>query len=297
MLWLVLAVACSLAVAAILKSSERQGLDRATVLTANYAVASAVSALLLLGGERSSGALRPEAGLVVLGVVTGALFIAGFYVFARAIRVAGMGTAAGVMRLAVVLPFLASWLVWGERPTDGQPVGLALAAAAFLLLTRPAAGPQRPDAGKAASGGGLRAAAVLGLLFLTGGLVDVAMKGFDEAFAAHSSRSLFLLLVFGVAFLIGLGLVAASARRTGRGPRGAALGWGAALGLVNYGSAAFLLRALAALPGTFVFPAHNVAVVLGAAVLGVLVWGERLSRANRLGLGLAAAALFFLTPK
>jgi drug/metabolite transporter (DMT)-like permease len=123
------------------------------------------------------------------------------------------------------------------------------------------------------------------------------MKGFDEAFVAGSSRPLFLLVVFGVAFLVGLALVVARGRREGRWPRAAAAGWGAVLGLANYGSADFILRALAELRGTFVFPANNVAVVMGAAVLGVLVWGERPSRSNALGLALAALALLFLAPK
>jgi multidrug transporter EmrE-like cation transporter len=34
--------------------------------------------------------------------------------------------------------------------------------------------------------------------------------------------------------------------------------------------------------------------VIGATLLGVFVWGERLSTANRIGLGLAALALVLL---
>src|SRR5690606_35242888 len=224
----------------------------------------------------------------------GVLFIAGFYVFAYAIRAAGMWLAAGVMRLSVVLPFLASWLVWGEAPAAGQLVGLALAGIAFILLARPAG---KPPEGGGADAGPQRRALALVLLFLAGGTADVAMKAFDEAFSAAGTRPFFLLLVFAVAFLVGLARVGAVGRRTGRWPRGAALGWGALLGLVNYGSADFILRALEGLPGTFVFPANNVAIVMGAAGLGVAVWGERLSRWNWLGLGVAALALVFLAPR
>ena len=46
--------------------------------------------------------------------------------------------------------------------------------------------------------------------------------------------------------------------------------------------------------GTVAFPANSVAIVLGAALIGRLVWGEHLSRANLAGLGLAAAALVLL---
>jgi hypothetical protein len=63
---------------------------------------------------------------------------------------------------------------------------------------------------------------------------------------------------------------------------------------VNYGSLEFLLRAIAALPGPFVFPANNIAIMILAAALGVAVWNERLTPANRWGLGLASLALILL---
>ncbi len=303
MVYLALAVACSLAIVAIFKHSERRGLDRIALLTVNYAVAFAVAGLLLgVGVEETVGGLGLHPGLLALGVWTGALFIGGFVLFSYAIRVAGMALATGVMRLAVALPFLASWLVWGEVPSAAQAVGLAVAGAAFFLIARreaPAsaghiAGASPEQAEPGAKPGAWRVAAVLLLLFLAGGVVDISMKAFDEVFAATSSRALFLLMVFGVAFGIGLVLVVHRGARTGLWPRGATVGWGVVLGLVNYGSAEFILQAIARLSGLFVFPVNNIAIVIGAALLGVLVWGERLSRANRLGLGLSVLALLLL---
>ena len=46
--------------------------------------------------------------------------------------------------------------------------------------------------------------------------------------------------------------------------------------------------------GTFVFPANNLAIMVLLAVLRVYLWGEYLSRANRLGIGLAIVALVLL---
>jgi multidrug transporter EmrE-like cation transporter len=105
---------------------------------------------------------------------------------------------------------------------------------------------------------------------------------------------LFLLLAFGVAFLIGAVMVGTRGLRNGEWPGGRTVGWGLLLGVVNYGSLEFLLRAVAVLPGPFVFPANNIAIMVLAAVLGVYLWGERLSLANRLGLGLAIVALILL---
>ncbi len=299
-----LAVACSLAIAVIFKLTERRGLDRVALLAVNYLAAFAVAAgLLAVGGAGGEMRLGLEPGLLALGVGLGALFIGGFVLFSYAIAVAGLALATATMRLAVALPFLASWLVWGEVPSVGQGAGLAVAGAAFVLITRPARAVEPEgaaetvpveDAGEKPAGAA-RTAGVLALLFLAGGTVDVAMKAFEETYAATNSSALFLLMVFGVAFLLGEISVVAGRVRRGRWPRRAVLGWGLVLGVVNYGSAEFILRALAALPGTFVFPVANVAIVAGAAVLGVAVWRERLSRLNALGLALAAAALVLLS--
>ncbi len=136
---------------------------------------------------------------------------------------------------------------------------------------------------------------VLALLFLAGGAVDINMKVFQEEFAGGGVPiSTFLLFVFGVAFAVGAIAVAVTGVRTGRWPSRQAWAWGVGLGLVNYGSAEFLLRALDQIKGTVAFPANSVAIVLGAALLGRFVWGEHLSRANVAGLGLAAAALVLL---
>ncbi len=304
MLFLLLAVSCSLAIGMIFKYTGRQQLDRVALLTVNYAVALGVAGVLVAAGApQVSGGLSAGVGLFALSVATGALFILGFFLLALATEVAGMSLAIGVMRVSVVIPFLASWWIWSEAPTPAQGAGLIVAGAAFFLIARkeqagipiepldePSALAARPEQ----TGPAGRAFVVLAALFLAGGLVDTLFKTFDELYAADNSRALFLLLVFGIAFLIGAALVGWKGLRQGVWPGGKTLVWGGVLGLVNYGSAEFFLQSVAQLKGPFVFPANNVAIMIGAALLGVLVWGEHLSRLNWLGLGLAAFALVLL---
>ena len=300
MLFLALAVCASLGIAVVFKVAERRDLDRTALLTVNYAAGAVLAAALQGIGE----AQAVTAGLALLGAAQGVLFIAGFWLFAYAIRLAGMGLATGVMRLSVVVPVLASWAIWAEAPSALQLGGLALAGGAFFLVARPAAEPPgklgppadgtRPGGGAAAPERG-RVLLVLALLFASGGCVDVLNKAFAEQYADAVSPSLFILFVFGVAFAVGVAVIAAQGARGGGWPDRAALGWGAGLGLLNYASVDFLLRALAVLDGPFVFPANSVAIVLGAALLGSVVWRERLSRANLAGLALASVALVLLT--
>lgn len=288
MLYLTLAVACSIGLAALFNLAERRQLDRTALLTVNYAAA-VILALALQGLEPIPAV---PVAFVGLGVTQGVLFIAGFWLFALAIRQAGMGLAAGVMRLSVVIPVLVSWSVWEERPSVLQLIGLGLAGVAFFLVARPASSSTRSGDERASA---LGTASVLGLLFLAGGMVDVLNKTFSIQYSDAVPTSAFLLLVFGVAFGVGAVLVLRRRLRIGQWPRGEVLGWGALVGVINYASADFFLHAIEVLPAPFVFPANNVAIVLGATFVGWIVWNERIRRINALGLAIALVALVLLT--
>lgn len=294
MIDLALAIACGLAIGMIFKHAARIGVDRVALLTVNYAAASLLSgAALLLGQSAAAGGLSAE--LVVLAVTTGVLFILGFFMLALATAVAGMSLATAVMRISVVIPFLASWVIWNETPSAYQAAGLAVAGAAFFMISHRRSSPDRPASIDARPPVGTpepsHVFAVLAVLFLVGGAVDTLMKTFDEVFADGHGRAGFMTLVFGVAFAVGV--VVSNVRRRS-GFDGAAAGWGLLLGAVNFGSVEFILQAIHALSGPFVFPANNIGLVIGGAVLGVWIWNEELSALNWTGLALAAAALILL---
>lgn len=284
MLFLILAVTCSIGIAALFNLAERRQLDRMALLTTNYAAAVG----LALGLQGATPMSVVPTALVGLGVAQGVLFIVGFWLFSLAIREAGMGLAAGVMRLSVVIPVLASWAIWREQATVVQILGLMLGGIAFFLVARPA------ESATTSSGSKLGAFGVLGLLFLTGGVVDVLNKAFAIEYSSTVPRPTFLLFVFGVAFAMGLGAVLVQGLRTGCWPNKAVLGWGTLIGLLNYGSADFFLLAIEILPAPFVFPANSIAIVLGATLVGWGVWQERIRRVNAIGLAMAVAALALL---
>ncbi|TVP55145.1 MAG: hypothetical protein EA351_11385 [Gemmatimonadales bacterium] len=298
MIFLALAIVCSTAIAVIFKLTEGR-YDRMALVTVNYAAAVGTASVVLAFDPPGRG-LAAEPPLLLLGGGLGVLFVAGFVLFSRAIGVAGISLATATMRLSVAIPFLASWLVWGEVPTVGQALGLGVAATAFLLISRPTPAPPLPSAsapspprspGLEAPTRPLLAFILLALLFLAGGLVDTTLKVFEEEFAAENSRALFLLVVFTVAFVVGSTVVVIRGLRSGRWPSTNVIGWGVLLGLVNYGSAEFMLLALGHIPGTVAFPVNNVAVVALATLLGMSLWREAFGAVHRVGLVLALAAL------
>ncbi len=279
--FLTLAVACSLSIGMVFKWAALRHLDRLRLLTVNYGTGAVLALLLWMAGEARGAMSLPLLGL---GLFTGALFIGGFFLLSLATERAGMGLALGVMRLSVVVPVAVSWSVWREVPTPLQQAGLVVACAALLLLAWPA------RAGRTV---GHRAGYVLMGLFAVGGVADVLLKTFDEQFSAHVPDAAYLALVFATACIIGCaGLLRRAAPESRAESRVYVAG--AALGVVNYGSAVFLLEAVARMRGTVVFPLNNIAIVVGSALLGRWVWNEPIGRRNRLGLACAVAALLLL---
>ncbi|PSQ96160.1 MAG: hypothetical protein BRD55_07810 [Bacteroidetes bacterium SW_9_63_38] len=300
MIELALAVACSVAIGMIFKHTGPRNIDRTVMLTVNYAAAVGVAVLLIgLGGRDVNAGLELSGDLLLLGGGVGALLIAGFYLLSYATDVAGMSLAVGVTRVSVVVPFLASWGVWNEVPSVAQGGGMVLAAVSFFLIAQKHRPPDSESGGLVVGADGRSgidwyAFGVLALTFCSGGAVDLSMKTFEEVYGAEHSRVLFLLLAFGGAFLVGVVVIAVRGLRGHRWGSGRAVGWGLLLGIVNYGSLEFILRAIAELPGPFVFPANNIAIMVASALIGVYVWSERLSWINRVGMALAVAALVLL---
>jgi len=323
MLYLVLAILCSVTIGVLFKYTGQQGIDRVALLTINYVAAVGVGVVLFAtGGSVVEGDLSLSAGMLGLSAFVGILLIAGFFLLSLATDLAGMSLALGVWRVSVVLPFLASWVIWAEPPSGWQGAGMALAAIAFFLIAQqspanaareenaaastPPTAPAKddPDAVSAApapvqtvaeEAPAVASFGVLLLLFLSSGAIDISLKTFSETYnAAQGEQAFFLLLSFGMAGVVGLVPVLAKGLRHGEWPTAAAYGWGTVLGIVNYGSLEFLLRALGVFPGTVVFPVNHLAIVLLGAVVGVFIFGEYLSRINRWGIALATVALVFL---
>ena len=73
--------------------------------------------------------------------------------------------------------------------------------------------------------------------------------------------------------------------------------FGIALGIVNYGSIYFLLKALRVngYESSSIFTIINVAIIALSTLMGLLIFKEKISKKNTIGIGLAIISIILIT--
>lgn len=302
MLYLLLAILCSAAIAIIFKLSEAKEMNRYVVLACNYLAASIVSGAFLLCERRETPwpasvglsaslreignalvrtkppALSDEAALVWavgLGLSVGLIFFLGFLYYQLSVRRHGVGLAGTFAKLGIFLPMVLSLIIWRDRPTDRQWTGITLAATAILAVNWP-----RRDKR-------FEWRLALILLGLFSGLAEFSAKIFEK-YGSMSFKSLFLLSTFATA------LVCAGTTAGVFGKRFSLrdVVTGLVLGLPNLFTAVFLIAALhAGVSAPVAYSAFGAGTIVIVTLAGALVWRERLGRREVAAIGLTIVAL------
>lgn len=272
MLALLIAIVCTTSFSLILRGTQRAGQDQFAVMAINYLVASAAG--LACAGLRT----HPSPLTLQIGVIGGVTFITTYVVIIHSMDVKGVAVANAITRLSVVIPVLATILIWGERPTSIQAVGAVLALGAMPLLSL--------DKGN--GGGGLtrKQVPLLIALFVTNGGCLLTSKWFHST-GLSAERPLYFAILFGTAALVSLLCWGVWSRRCGwREVAG-----GVPLGLVNYATGIAVICALDRLPGAVVFPVFAAAGLAFTAGLATWLWREAPGRLGQAGLAVALLAV------
>ena len=275
MVELLLATAFSASFGLLIRRSQRRGLNLWAVGAANYVTASVFHTIRSV----VSGPLNPSPSTLWIGAVGGMGYACTFVLVFSFMARRGVSITTAIMRLGVVIPVLASILLWGEYPTYLQGAGALLAICSLPLLTI--------DPRGARSGLDLdkRGLGILVLLFLGNGLCSLSVRGFRQTNLGRES-ALFLAILFGTAATVAV--IGWLTHREGSSRRD--LLPGVLLGLCNALANQALVASLQHLPGILVFPFYSAIGVVLTAVFARAVWAERIRRLEVAGMGIALVA-------
>lgn len=278
-----LSAICSVLVGVLLKLAPRVRLDAGQLVTWNYLAASLLCWLIF---APALGQLRqPEApwpALLGLAIVLPLLFL----VLAACVRATGIVRTDVAQRLSLLLSLIAAFTLFGEQASPLKLGGLALGLMAIVgILARPG----RDGPGSTGMRGGL----LLLTVWAGFALVDVMLKLIAQAGTPFAAS---LQVSFGLAFLLMLGWQLARHWTGSTHLDLRHVGAGLLLGSLNFGNIVFYVRAHQAMPDSpaMVFAAMNIGVVVLGTLVGMLAFGERPGRLNRLGIALAIIAILVI---
>lgn len=279
MIYVLLSILCSVLVSVLLKLTRRFDIDVGQAIAWNYLMAGALTAAILRPSLMTLQ--QPEApwlSMLGLGVLLPTIFLA----LAASVRHAGIVRSDAAQRLSLLLSLLAAFALFGEQLTAVKSAGIALGLLALLGMLW--------HGGHAVAIQGARSWLYPLLVFAGFGVIDIlfkrmALAGIPLGASLQMTFALAMPVAFGVSLWRGLH---GTARFTARN-----LAAGLLLGLINFGNILFYVRGHQALPRhpSLVFASMNIGVVALGALVGLLVFQERLSRINLAGVAMAVLAI------
>jgi len=281
MIYILLSVICSVTVAILLKLAKRYQINIIQAVTVNYFTALTLCFLLFKPEVNLITPSAPWPIYIALAILLPSIFL----VLAASVKKLGIVKTDIAQRLSLFIPILAAYFIFKEGFNQYKLIGLGLGFLAILLTFI-----RKSDQEKKSSNWIYPIAVFLGF-----GVIDVLFKQIALYKTIPYTTSIFT--VFTMAFLVSLTIVSYLVITKRTKLQLVNLACGLILGFFNFGNILFYMKAHKALsenPST-VFAAMNLGVILVGSLVGILVFKEKLSKLNYVGIGLALVAVIFIT--
>ena len=279
---LIIAVLCSVAVSVLLKIARKRNIIIQQAIAFNYIVALSLSWFLLKpdfkGLEFTDFIAQSENTPIFLAL--GILLPSVFIIMSKAVEFAGIVRSDAAQRLSLFLPILAAFLIFHEPLSQSKAVGIVLAfVGLFCLLSK-------PNEQSAVDFRG-----VLGLVgvWFGYGIIDILFKQVAKSGGAFPTT---LFIAFSLASCIMF--IYLLFKRTQWNV--ASFVGGIILGVLNFFNILFYIKAHQSFGSnpTLVFAGMNIGVICLGTITGALIFKEKISKINWLGIVFSLCAIFCL---
>ncbi|MGY4677103.1 EamA/RhaT family transporter [Pasteurella sp. P03HT] len=278
---LIIAVLCSVAVSVLLKVARQKNIVIQQAIAFNYIVALGLSYFLLKPDFKGLGftefVVQSENAPVffALGILLPTVFI----IMSKAVEFAGIVRSDAAQRLSLFLPIVAAFLIFGEQLSQARLIGIILAfVALFCLLNKPI------DTENNVKG-------MIGLILVWFGygIIDILFKQVAKSGGAFPA-TLFISFVLAACVMFGYLLLK---REVFTVP---SFVGGIILGGLNFMNILFYIKAHQSFSEnpTLVFAGMNIGVICLGTITGALVFKEKISKINGVGVAIGISAIFCL---
>jgi len=279
MLFLLLSICCSVAVGIIFKTSRRYDVAIPQIIMWNYAFAITLCYFIF----------KPDVNTVNASALWGIyiplmLLLPSIFLFlALSIKHMGIVKTDAAQRLSLFIPILAAWFIFKEDFNTLKIIALLVGFPAVLMILL------KRDTNQNKSW-------IYPAIVLTGfGIIDILFKQIALYTTLPYPTSLFIVFCGSLA----VSVIAVTIQIvSGKQKFGSInLFFGALVGLFNFGNIYFYLsahKAFADNPST-VFASMNMGVIILGSLTGIIIFKEKLTKINYIGLCLALTAIVIIT--
>lgn len=275
----------------ILKYFQKWSIYNLHGLTFNYITAATFS---FFSNYEENRVLLPHVpDFLPFTILIGCLFIIVFYIAALTAQKCGIAVTSIAGKMSMVVPISMSFWLYGDKITIVKVIGILLALKAVVLSS--IRKESKTENAPATVSKWLWILPVL--LFAGSGVVDSSISISQHYFINEKNQDIFIAFLFGSAGLVGSTATIYKRYKDGVRVEIKSIGAGVFLGITNYYSLDFLIRALAAegAESSVVFALCNVLVVLISSLFAITLFKEKLSNANFGGLVLAIISILLLS--
>ncbi|MBR9845326.1 MAG: DMT family transporter [Algicola sp.] len=285
MIYLLLSITASTLIFIIFKLLDRYNIDTLQTIVINYVAAClfgiwSYDQPLHLGEIIESKWLFGAIGL-------GFLFIAIFNVMALTAQRNGLSVASVASKMSVIIPVIFGIYVYHESIGAQKIIGIILALFAVYLTSVRAKTTKNITKGLW----------LPIILFFGSGVIDTSIKYLETTYVTENGIPIFSASIFAFAFIIGISILIFKSIKKPVKLSFKVILAGSILGVVNYFSIYYLLKALnhESLESSTLFTVNNVAIVMVSTLLGLMVFKETISKTNWLGIVLAIISIVLVT--
>jgi drug/metabolite transporter (DMT)-like permease len=268
------------------KVAERFGIPVFQAIVFNY-ITCVVTGSFVNGAFPINGTTFGESWFK-WSLLMGAMFVSIFNLMGVTTQKMGVAISSVANKLSLVIPFLFSIYLYHEETTALKITGVVIALVAVVLTCMPSKGAE--PSGKAFHASNILLPVVL---FFSSGLLDTLIKYVEVSELNDSNKNAYLITSFAVAAVLGVTallflLITGKAKFDKR-----SIVAGIFIGVPNYFSIWCLVRVLKDYKGnsSAIFPINNMGIVLFSTVVAWIIFKEKLSAINWLGILLSVAAI------
>jgi len=287
MIFLLFSILTNAAIYLLFKYFDIKGIKIFEAIVANYITAFSIGIFMVDDLSVTVNTALQWPIWSVAGISLGGIFIAIFYFMAITAQKVGVSVATIASKMSLALAVILFALT-DPNETIGTiktiAILLAIAGVVFASL-------------KDAPGGFNAKMIIYPLIILLGStVIDFSIAHFSNFPTNENEMNLYSCLPFMTAGLIGITVIIIKYFKGNYSVSFRDIAAGIFLGLVNYGSIYFLVKSytLGIWPKSTVLPLNNLSVVIVGAFASILIFKEKLSAKNYIGIALSALALALL---